>query len=275
MRPVVLPQYVPSRIASANSIMNVVRAICQGLNGVGGRILAPTDTTVFGYGAETFGHDLTQTNCLTDFSMALGPTFKPKLAIEEDEYVVNVTPYLSFLLYRQTRIKDSMFSKPKILNYVLFAPNEVDEGHREICVNLVEYPSIFNSEHNRRLWLDECRKCISSADIRKMIDNSDVVHIGIGCDELDSIPYASVPGSFAYCGRMATHKGFDKTLEILSKVFSTGTNLSLLVSTFGKSSCERLIEAAKEHKFVVPHYDLPRDKYLQLIHKTDGWKSVV
>lgn len=271
MKPVLLPQYVPLRLANANSIMNVVRAISTGLNAAGGRIIAPNSRSLFGYDASIFCKMLDEWPILSGFSMDVGPQFAKHLTIDDDEYIVNVTPFFSFGLHRMAKFKGRRFDKPTIVNYVLFAPIEIETGHREVCASLCEFPSVFNSEHNRRLWVEECRKYASASEVKRMVDRSDVIHIGIRCDEIDKKPFVGSKGTICHCGRLAAHKNFDRVVTISGLAFMTGTKVKLVTSTFGKSSCEKMTEIAKTSEFVKPHFDLDRSVFLDLIREADGF----
>jgi len=269
-RPLLMPQYVPERLVKGNSIIAVVRSVCRGLGN--GRIVGPKDKDVFGYGTEVFGEGLTDYPILTGFSMQSGPKFSAaSLTIEDDEYVINATPYFSFQLARQLMFRGMRFSRPVIVNHVLFMPGEVPSGHREICASIAEFPSVFISALAREAWVSECRRYSSSSDVRRVLDRSEVVATGISCTEINAVPQNQERWTFAYCGRMAPHKGFDASLSVLEKVHSRGQTLTFLVSTFGQTSSAKLTEAARKNSFVKPHFNLARPEYLELLRRTEAF----
>lgn len=260
LRPVILPQYPNPRVALGSSIVAVANGVVKGVAAVGGRVLVPID----GSAISLFGADVPMTMAVEELKQDR-VRFSGPVCLDKDEYLLNLSTQLSWEISRRLTVNGTIFRAgdgiPKLVNYILFAPKEAGEI-RLIVSALCEWPCVFNSEFNRRLWLDEARKFVTAAEVRRLEQHSAVANIGIDCSGIDAARHDKrEPFTLGHCGRTRGTKGFVPSLEIADRIKVRMPELRYLVTTYGTSSVKLLTDLASTRPWLEPQYDMDRSHY--------------
>lgn len=265
IRPVLVPQYPNKRVAVGNSIVQVGKSIAAG----GGRVLAPPPSENRIDGSTYVG---------ARANVALASTSSDRIVatkaieVEDDEYLLALTPTTAWDLYRQSKVAGSMFGKPKLVTYALYGPDEC-EDHRMHVAAFAEWPCLFNSAFTRENWLRTARQYLSASDVRRMMDHAGVANIGIECAAIDAAGEGQVrePATLGFSGRTMGEKGFDRSLEVAGSVLPLVEGGRFRVTTFGQSSEDHLREVAATRPWIDPSYGLTRRAYYEALWRPAGF----
>ncbi|MGV0985039.1 MAG: hypothetical protein ACOYB2_10820 [Limnohabitans sp.] len=274
MRPVLVPQYPNKRVGIGNSIVQVGRSVAAGLDAHGGRLIAPPPTANRIDGS-MYGPVKRVDAILAPTGSDRIVTTKP-IMVEEDEYLLSLTPTVSWDLMRSAKVAGSMFGKPKLVNYALYGPDE--DGGWETRLHLAafaEFPVLWNSAFTRDNWLRTARTYLSASEVMRIQKHSAVANIGIECAAIDAAG-AGVerdPATLSYHSRVTAEKGFPRVLEVATRTLPLVDDGRLRVSTYGQSSEDSLREAVAGKPWIEPHYGEGRAAYFRMLWQSTAFIS--
>ena len=183
--------------------------------------------------------------------------------------VFNFEPINASMLFAAFT-KSYAFSRPTIVNYVLFSPLEGDIDDRtrlENAVSVITYPTIFNGPASENQFRTLCNSYVKGSLMSRA--KQATIPLGIECDQIDEFKQPRVFGDtfkFLYGGRLSAHKEVERTIKLVGDLYKHGHKVEYTIQTSGVNSCKKLEEWAKLYPFVRPIYSAPRSEFYKNAH---------